>query len=68
MKKTFVTTERLLEMVLDIDEMGKEATNWEADFLESMIPLLRENRFLTGKQIQKIKDTYQKYTEKDYRY
>jgi len=56
-----VDAEEALELAQELDGMERDVTSWEADFLASVLPLLREGRGLSEKQeavLLKMKKTY----------
>lgn len=55
------TSDDLLEIAEAIDKDDREVTDWEASFLETVLPLLRAKKSLSQKQaatLRKMRDRY----------
>ncbi len=57
--------EEHLEMAEELDSMALDVTSWEAEFLESVLGLLREGSPLSPKQAKTLKGMYAKYLGED---
>lgn len=58
--------EEALELAQELDGMERDVTSWEADFLSSILPRLREGHGLSEKQEKVLLGMKKKYLdEKD---
>ena len=56
----------LLEKAEAVDDMREETSNWEADFLASVLPRLREGKAVSERQRETIERIYEKYRGKGF--
>lgn len=47
-----------------VDEMRADLSNWEADFLASVLPRLREGKAVSERQRETIEKIWEKYRAK----
>lgn len=57
--------DRICGMLDAIDERGKGLTDWEIEFVDSLLKQTDQARPLTEKQIDTLKDIYNKRVEGD---
>ena len=55
--------EEMISLAQEIDEMRYEPSEWEAEFLDSILDRLHGGRDLTPKQEAALRNMYAKYDE-----
>lgn len=60
-KERDVTPEEALDIAQELDGMDREVSSWEADFLSSVLPRLRDGRGLSEKQEAVLLKMEEKY-------